>query len=360
MRYIPALDGLRAVAIAIVMAHHVERPLVPAGWMGVDVFFVLSGFLITSILLVEIRQEGKIKLGNFYIRRFLRLSPPFLIVIAFELARSLFSADGHEIREATLISALYIENWNAAFQFGPHDVLGHTWSLAVEEQFYWLWPLLLPLIFRKRPLIWLGGAIVAMTAIRVGMWRAGFALDGLVRFFPLERPVGLVIGCALAFLPINDWKLQSLAGLASLAFLIAVAVFAAHWPVLDISAPLFVSLATAVLIVCVQRPSAVTSALSTSSVRYVGKISYGLYLYHYPIFRLGEGWNFHAPFHLYAVSLLALSLAAAALSYEFVEKPILSLKSRFASVGRSSAADRQDSPTGASAELDKGPLVQPT
>jgi peptidoglycan/LPS O-acetylase OafA/YrhL len=321
LRYNPALDGLRAVAILIVMSHHFERLAVPTGWIGVDVFFVLSGYLITSILLQEDRQTGHIALGRFYIRRALRLTPPFAILIAFELLRSLISADGNQIRLATLVSALYIQNWNVVFDFAPVDVLGHTWSLAVEEQFYWIWPLLLPLVARRRPLLWLGVGIAAMVLLRVAMWRYGFALNGPVRFFMGERPVGLLVGCALAFMP---WlSFGAGAGIVSLVGLVVLAISS-----VDVAAPWLASLGSSVLIM--QRPGLITELLAAQPLRYIGRISYGLYLYHFPIFYLGE-WStkISLPFHLYAIGLVALSFAAAALSYEFVEKPILRLKGRF-------------------------------
>jgi peptidoglycan/LPS O-acetylase OafA/YrhL len=329
VKYNPTLDGVRALAVILVIAHHAERLWFPSGWLGVDVFFVLSGYLITCILLVELRQSGRIDLGNFYIRRFLRLTPALAVLVAFQLIRSAFSPDGHEIRMATLVGAAYLQNWNAVFDFVPADVMGHTWSLAVEEQFYWLWPLVLPLIFMKRPLLWLGGAITAMTIIRLAMWEYGLAIDGPVRFFMGERPIGLLIGCALAFLPIGRCPLSPITGVASIVFLAALSAFAERSAYADLATPLAASLATAIMIVCSQRQSWLTKCMSVDPLAYIGRISYGLYLYHYPLLYLGEKLKFHTPFHLYAVGLMALIVLVAALSYEFIEKPCLRLKDRF-------------------------------
>lgn len=107
MRYNPALDGVRAIAIAFVLAAHAYRPAMPGGWIGVDVFFVLSGYLITSILLDELRRTDRVSLGNFYMRRFLRLTPPLVVLALFQFARSAFSQNGSEIREATLVGVAY-------------------------------------------------------------------------------------------------------------------------------------------------------------------------------------------------------------------------------------------------------------
>jgi peptidoglycan/LPS O-acetylase OafA/YrhL len=134
LRYNPALDDLRAVAITLVIITHFYYPAMPGGWIGVDVFFVLSGYLITSILLREINQTGRIDWINFYRRRLLRLTPALAVLVVFQLIRAGLSPNGPEIREATLIGATYLENWNNVFQFGPFDAMAHTWSLVALER----------------------------------------------------------------------------------------------------------------------------------------------------------------------------------------------------------------------------------
>lgn len=318
MRYNPALDGLRAVAILLVLACHTE--LMPGGWIGVDVFFVLSGYLITSILLAELRQTGDISLANFYWRRCLRLMPALGVLVIFQLVRAMFNQNGAEIRDATLIGALYVENWNNVFHFGPFGLMGHTWSLATEEQFYILWPLLLPFVFRRWPLAWLGAALVAMMAGHT-FWRA----DSTAQYSLFIRPVGLVIGCALAFLPAGRLRMPAyVTQPLLLGGIVAVGAYADRFYLL---APLATSLLTAGLIVRLQSPVAATASfLSSEPIRYIGKISYGLYLYHWPIFMLGEKWKPHNSHHLYAAGLIVLIFVVASLSYEFVEKPFLRLK----------------------------------
>jgi peptidoglycan/LPS O-acetylase OafA/YrhL len=329
VRYIPALDGLRALAIGIVVLHHSNAHALPGGWMGVDVFFVLSGYLITSILLNEIKQSGEISLRNFYIRRALRLTPPLVLLAIFQFGRAPFSHHPGEIVEGTIVALFYLENWNGVFHFAPWDAVGHTWSLATEEQFYWLWPLLLPLILRRRPIAWLVGASLFMAASRVIFWGLDAPYE-FVQCFLGERPVGLLIGCALAFLPISEWRLSSGYGLAAIVALVALAFASETTQILFISAPLAASLATAVLIVCLQRPGLLTDCLSVGPVRYIGKISYGLYLYHLPIFIVGGITRAGSPL-THVVVAIAFSVLLATLSYEFVEKPILRLKSRFES-----------------------------
>jgi peptidoglycan/LPS O-acetylase OafA/YrhL len=330
MRYNPALDGLRAVAILLVLAYHLNASLIPGGFTGVDVFFVLSGYLITTILLREIRQTGEISLKSFYIRRALRLTPPIALLVIFQTCRLPFSHQPYQIIKATLVSAAYLENWNNVFQFSPFDVLGHTWSLATEEQFYFVWPLLLPLVFKRRPLVWLVIAAVLMTAVRAFLCSTQFApqFDG-AQFLVSARPVGLLIGCALAFPPAV--RLPPVFGLAAFAALVALAfspeatVVALHAQALFVIAPLIASLATATVIILTQQPGALSSALCASPLRYVGKISYGLYLYHWPAFKLGA-ISTSSPLH--TAGLVVLVFVTAAISYEFVEKPFLRMKDR--------------------------------
>jgi peptidoglycan/LPS O-acetylase OafA/YrhL len=326
MRYNPALDGLRAVAIALVILLHCYPRAMPSGWVGVDVFFVLSGYLITSILLREINQTGGIDWIGFYRRRLLRLTPALAVLVVFQIIRAGVSPNGQEIREATLIGASYIENWNNVFHFGPFDVMGHTWSLATEEQFYLLWPLALLFLAPRHPLVWLVGALTAMTLARAAVWDLGFSSD-VWNFSPEIRPVGLILGCILAVATVRaqPWPVV---GPVLLAFVFAIGFFADVSIYTSLSAPLAVSLATAGLIVCLQYPCGVGRILSLPPLRYTGKISYGLYLYHWPIFILGEHWVVHSPFHLGAIGLLVLIYACAAASYELIERPALRLKDR--------------------------------
>jgi peptidoglycan/LPS O-acetylase OafA/YrhL len=322
VRYNPALDGVRAVAIILVLACHTVAFVLPGGWIGVDVFFVLSGYLITSILLRELRETGGVNLGHFYARRALRLLPPLALLALFQLLRSLFAPNGAEIREATLVGVIYLENWNTVFQWSPFDVMGHTWSLAVEEQFYVAWPILLVLIAPRRPLIWVCLAACAMIATRVVCGRFGYT-ETTLDYSMAIRPVGLLIGCALAMV---NWGAPGWVAPWALAAIVSVAVFVSRSETLFLVAPVVVSLATAALIMS----SHGASWLAFAPLRYIGRISYGLYLYHWPLFILGERWKVHTPFHLYAVGLIAVIFAVATISYEIVEKPILRLKGRFA------------------------------
>jgi peptidoglycan/LPS O-acetylase OafA/YrhL len=331
MRYNPALDGLRAVAVILVLCNHTMQKILPlAGWIGVDIFFVLSGYLITSILLRELRETGRISFSNFYGRRALRLVPALAIVAISQIVLSVFSHRGAEIREATLVGVTYLENWNMIYGWWPVGYMGATWSLSVEEQFYLLWPLTLVFLANKLPLVWIAYAVLAMTIAELIFWRGGGAgTEHTLQFSLGIRPVGLLIGSALTFLPTIRWRIPSLMAPSMLLIIGAVVMTADRSDLVFLAAPMVVSLATAVLIICTnQIGSGSIAVLSTAPLRYVGKISYGIYLYHVPIFFLGEEHKIHLPGYLFGTCLIVLVFVTAALSYEFVEKPILRLKDR--------------------------------
>ena len=151
--YRPSLDGLRGVAVLVVMAHHAYVPFFRGGGVGVDIFFVLSGFLITSLLLEEWRRTQDISLRGFYIRRGLRLLPALFMLLLVLQAYALLRMRGDafwEMEKAIGAVLGYFGNWVAALGLYDMRVLSHTWSLSIEEQFYFLWPIILLLMLRSR------------------------------------------------------------------------------------------------------------------------------------------------------------------------------------------------------------------
>src|ERR1700759_4879627 len=157
--YRPGLDGLRAIAVAAVFLYHARIDWLPGGYLGVDLFFVLSGYLITSLLLAEFRSSGRIALGAFWVRRARRLFPALLslLPVVAGYARSFARTDELSAVRAQALAALaYVANWQAIFQhksywelFAAPSPLEHTWSLSIEEQFYVVWPLLVALLLRR-------------------------------------------------------------------------------------------------------------------------------------------------------------------------------------------------------------------
>jgi peptidoglycan/LPS O-acetylase OafA/YrhL len=210
-QYVPALDGLRGLAVVVVMIYHAAPELLPGGFLGVELFFVLSGFLITSLLLKEHDRSG-IQLGRFYMRRALRLTPALIVMLASVVLLSWVALSGDAFRNTVsdaAFSLTYIFNWVRASDPGRSSFLGHTWSLCIEEQFYLLWPLLLPaitMIGRRDRLT--ERLLVAVAAIV--LWRmvlSNFASPMRIYNGLDTRADGLLLGCALGA-AIHDGRLR--------------------------------------------------------------------------------------------------------------------------------------------------------
>ena len=176
LRYNPALDGIRGFAVIAVVLCHADEALVPGGGTGVDLFFVLSGYLISSLLRDEFAASGKIDFLRFYIRRAARLMPPLWCMLLAFLPFILFGHHRADLIKPWLATAAYTMNWNRAFAWWPHYAFGHTWSLAAEEQFYILWPGLFLLVRARKPLLWLSATIAIITFWRFHLVATGAPL----------------------------------------------------------------------------------------------------------------------------------------------------------------------------------------
>ncbi len=201
--YIPALDGIRAVAILLVMCVHANVPFIPGGFIGVDIFFVLSGFLITALLLKEFDEHAVIHFKKFYMRRILRLLPALVVMLITLNLLSLILLNAAE-RQSNLIDSFialfYMSNWAFVFNLRPLFFLTHTWSLSIEEQFYILWPVVLLIILRKHSsrekvfgtvlglamASWLWRVILTVTTLSYGrvFFSLDTRLDGLLKVYP--------------------------------------------------------------------------------------------------------------------------------------------------------------------------------
>ena len=345
IRYRPGLDGLRAIAVAAVFLYHSRIDWLPGGFLGVDLFFVLSGFLITSLLLVEWEASNRIDLIRFWLRRARRLLPALVVVVLATLVlASIFARqDLAHTRSDVLASLFYYANWHEIIAnhsyfnvLGNPSLLQHTWSLGVEEQFYIVWPLLLVpclvLVGRKRlPMLVIAG-IAASAAL---MWilynpsgdpsrvyygtdtRAFLLLMGILlalvwpwiermrRAVPLIELLGVtaLIGTVLLFLRMQDFN-----------------------PTLYRGGDLAAAFCFVVLIAAVAHPrTGLGPALGIAPLRWVGERSYGIYLWHLPIVLLlrpgvDVPWTGPGVVVLQAV----IVVTAAALSFRFVEEPIRS------------------------------------
>jgi peptidoglycan/LPS O-acetylase OafA/YrhL len=335
--YTPALDGFRAIAVTLVVTYHAKIPGVRGGPLGVDLFFALSGFLITTLLLQERDTRGTISLGAFYARRGLRLLPALFAVLALNLMYGVFR-QGESDAGPTLASLFYVANWVRAFDWFPMDRLGHTWSLSIEEQFYMLWPMVM-LFFAHDPkklLRWLVGCVVVIV-----IWRAGLHLFGapVTRTYNgLDTRADTLLCGAIAAILMRDptWRpvLTSprLVLFACVAILCVVPVGAWRSPLWPLGGYTLLALAS-VPIICHLSVGATSSplvaVLSSRIPVAIGKLSYSLYLWHFPIFFVVEkelpGQRFAV---LVTVKLVATVVLATA-SYFVIERPALRLKKRF-------------------------------
>jgi peptidoglycan/LPS O-acetylase OafA/YrhL len=265
----PALEGLRGVAVLLVVADHAGFLPEPAGSIGVTVFFVLSGFLITRVI-VEARESGSWSMPRFLANRFVRLFPALalmvLVVSTILLARG-FPAGG--VADRALPALTYVENMAPTMTF---PVFSHTWSLGVEEQFYLLWPLAVPWVLRRpRPVPALVVLCAASVAVEIMAPRDWLPMHGYA----------LLAGCALALAgPPSPRRWLLPVGALGLAGSIVVAP---HFSQIYVYGPML-AIPAAVLVVA----GAATSSrvLELPPLRFVGRISYALYLWHVPLFRL--------------------------------------------------------------------------
>jgi peptidoglycan/LPS O-acetylase OafA/YrhL len=362
LRYLPGLDGLRAISVlAVIVFHHyfvfgAERGWLPGGFLGVEVFFVVSGYLITSLLLAERRETGKVSLQNFWLRRARRLLPAVLVLLAVVVAYALaFLPDSvATLRGDTLAALTYTSNWwqivanrSYAVTAGRPELLKHLWSLAIEEQFYLFWPPLLVLGLRKlgrsRMLVVMFVTAIAST---VALGATSFASINFAYYATFTRLSGLLLGGLMAFF-FAPYRIRGLAGhgvrialdMAGAAglviLLISFRVFT--FPALNtgnvdrsvfLGGFLLVDVATLFVIAAAVHPASdVGRLIGCRPLRWIGLRSYSLYLWHYPIFCITRPRvDFQHFFHLrgWPVLLLRLVLtfAAAELSYRFVETPI--------------------------------------
>ncbi|MGV0852077.1 acyltransferase family protein [Mycolicibacterium phlei] len=355
----PALDGIRAVAVALVLADHGGIPGVSGGFLGVDVFFVLSGFLITSLLLDEHALTGRIGLRDFWIRRFRRLLPALLVmVLAVVAARGLFAAESIAgLRDEAVAAFFWVANWAFVVQHtdyfaqgAPPSPLQHTWSLGVEEQFYLLWPVLLiglAWLFCRRDRFRLRWAVFGLAT--VGAAASAYAAIHFVDDATLNRiyfgtdtrAQALLVGAAAAALLVHDWTTVTLGGpvirtrwlrwAARVLSVVGVAVLAvaahrATGSVADFHGGLLIIVALAAVLVigavALDQDGPVARVLAWRPLVALGAISYGVYLWHWPIFLVinGErtGWSGWALF----AARCAATLVVAGLSWWLLEQPI--------------------------------------
>jgi peptidoglycan/LPS O-acetylase OafA/YrhL len=353
MGYLPGLDGVRALAVLGVLFYHADLVWMKGGFLGVDVFFVLSGFLITSLILEEFDRSGKIDFAKFYLGRARRLLPAVLLMLAVvAVAAAIFYRDvASQVKADSIASLFYVNNWwyifssQSYFEFiGRPPMLKHLWSLSVEEQFYFIWPAVAYLLVKRWArrgvrLVALAVALAStawMIALSVMNGFPDFADPSRAYFGTDSHCMGLLIGAALAtawrpgrlrkdVAPSAKWVITCTGVAALLAVLYFFFFVGEYTTWLYLSGGfLALSIIVAALIAMATHPASPLGPwLGTQPLRYIGQRSYGLYLWHWPIFMVTRP-NLDVPIDgplLFALRL-ALTFGIAELSFRFFEMPI--------------------------------------
>jgi peptidoglycan/LPS O-acetylase OafA/YrhL len=347
LSYITGLDGIRALAVMAVLLYHANSPWALGGFLGVETFFVLSGFLITSLLLAQWQTTSRIDLKHFWLRRARRLLPAvWLLLLVLPFLAILWAPDAMSRLQEDIPAALfYITNWVYIVRevpyfeaFGRPPLLQQLWSLAVEEQFYLLWPLLLLLLLRlsKGSRAGLLAALAILIAAST-LWMAVLyspEADPLRIYYGTDtRSGGFLVGAFLAVLYSTNTPRQVLSkrGISEtlgwtglLALIILYNKLNEFQPFLYRGGILMTALASAVLIVGASSPSTwISQVLELPVLRWIGTRSYSIYLWHWPIFMVTRpGADLALPELPLRVGQVALTFLLAELSFRWVETPV--------------------------------------
>jgi peptidoglycan/LPS O-acetylase OafA/YrhL len=344
--YQPTLDGIRGVALmAIIFFHAYELP--SGASIGLDLFFVLSGFLITTLLLEEWVKRDAISLRAFYLRRFLRLFPAmFVLLVGYVLILALQSdLTGIRLKSA-VVSLLYVSNFAQGFGFEfDAQSLGHLWSLGLEEQFYLIWPSTLVLVLVKWPRRIIHVAVAGIGAVI--LWRLWLIVDGApferLYFPPDVRFDEFLVGCLGGILFVRHRDVLTRISSRTYVALCAVAVVVLTTATLLLPPPeeenllmqyggytVIPLLALVVILTCVlDRWALLRRFLSVEVFVFLGKVSYSVYLWHFVINFVTREVELFGSLRITRLFQIALSYAAGIGSYFLVERPFLRLKERF-------------------------------
>lgn len=325
---LPAIDGLRAVAVALVAVHHAFPQFLPGGFVGVDIFFVISGFVITRTLV----SSDDINFRKFYVHRFFRIIPPVLPVLLF--TAMMVAADRLGTNYSDIIVALFsVMNWIRALEWSSGGALGHFWSLSVEEQFYLLWPLLLSLMVRRglnsTPyLLW---AIIVLTMWQIALYLVTGNAERVYNGFD-TRVAQLLAGCILAVAS-NAWRVGRIAVLASIAVLGIMCLAVRHDSFFYLTAGIpVVTMCSAVLVSFFAGANSSWHPFLTNKLaQWGGSRSYAIYLWHYPLLILATELRqyFEVRALLGVFVAFTVTCVCAELSYRLIERPMQRLRVRF-------------------------------
>jgi peptidoglycan/LPS O-acetylase OafA/YrhL len=349
----PGLDGLRAFAVLLVIAYHLGFGWAPGGLLGVGVFFTLSGYLITDLLLAQVSRRGGVRLARFWLARARRLLPALfaMLVVVTAWVTVLGPAQPSQFRDAVAAAALYVSNWQLIFhhvsyfaRFAPPSPLNHLWSLAVEEQFYIVWPFLLLLglrFVRDRNPLGIRPRLAAATLLAALASAVAMAIlyhpsldPSRVYYGTDTRACELLVGAALAMVWPSRRLTAAIAPRArnaldalGVAGLLGICLLA--WRTGEFSPFLYqggfvlLAISTAALVAALAHPACrLGPVLGWAPLRWVGIRSYGIYLWHFPIIVLTSPSGAHGTDLLRDALQVAATFAVAALSWRYVEEPV--------------------------------------
>jgi peptidoglycan/LPS O-acetylase OafA/YrhL len=346
---VPALDGLRGIAVLAVVVYHLAPDRLPGGFLGVSMFFVLSGFLITSLLLSEASSSGRIGLRDFWRRRFRRLLPAALLALALAVVVAALVGDPHQLRTLpgdVVAAAAYVANWHFISQgvaYGVHyqqpSVVQHFWSLAIEEQFYIVVALLAFALARSRARRRTWGAVFG--ALALASMGATVALGGsdevAVYFGTGTRAFELLAGSLLAIAlsgrigagvgTIRPGRrtrraLQAVGAASLVALIAAFALVSIDDGIVYRGGLWIVAGLTVVVLVAVGTTGPLSRALSWRPLTVLGLVSYGVYVFHWPLFILISPETLHGPDWFVPLARIAATALFTAVSYVLVEQPV--------------------------------------
>lgn len=334
--YRPEIDGLRAIAVLSVVLYHFGVPGIPGGFVGVDIFFVISGFLIGGILWSDLRETGRIRLARFYLRRLRRLAPAYFAMAAATLVMGwliLLPFEFREFGKSLIAATVYLSNIHFYREAGYFDGVSeekpllHTWSLAVEEQFYIVLPFLLLALVRWRPTLPMILAALAALSLAACIWltpRSPTAAFYLFPFRAWELLAGVLLAIAAqenkaryALHPALSWV--GLALLLTSITLIRAEGFPGWQAILPVAG-------TLLILMNGRDANPVNRALMHPLPVFIGLISYSLYLWHWPVFVLSFYWRDGYSGPVEAGAWLMLAFALAILSWRYIERPVRRLQ----------------------------------
>lgn len=355
-KFFPALEGLRGVAIiAVIIYHNFPYGDSLFGWLGVDLFFVLSGFLITSILFRSVNVDStKNYFKNFYIRRALRIFPLYyLFLFAFLFlfpALGIFNNEVAEYQEDKYWFLFYTQNWLFTNNLPETShCLNHFWSLAVEEQYYIFWPIII-IILRKPKylLMFLIGFLIFLFGFRSFIWNAHYVDFNYTNFYTFTRFDGICIGSIIALLSIQkkEFILKNTAsivtGLAALNFIFYFANSSGNLPYLAFIGYTTFAAMFGILVyeLAYGNTNWLKNIFSGKALRFLGRISYGLYMFHWPVHYFLRGplftffkdsLNLPAVYNQILIAFITtvISIFFSIISFHFFEKRFLQLKGKF-------------------------------